>query len=77
MSYDVVKIISDEDGDAVDNPKWCLVTNDGYSPSTLCGGQVFGMGEGEAKYKEKTVDRKGVTCPSCKDIIISIQQVIL
>lgn len=77
MSYPLVKILIDDDGTKVDKPKWCLVRDTCGSPATFCSGEVFGYGEGDAVYEQKTVERKGVTCPKCIEEIREIQKVIL
>lgn len=75
--HHVVKITHDEDGTKVDSPKWCLVMDMDGSNRTLCSGQVFGPGEGNAKYQDKVVDKKGITCPDCLDIIKEIKSITL
>jgi hypothetical protein len=67
--HDLVKIIINEDGDKVDDPKWHWIENNGDSERTLCGGEVFGFGEGNAEYKIKTVNRGGITCSQCLQLI--------
>lgn len=58
----LVKIISDEDGTKIDNPKWCVVNPFGDSERALCTGQTFGYGEGNADYQIK---EGKTTCPQC------------
>jgi hypothetical protein len=64
----LVKIITDEDGSPVE-PLWHLASFGGGSPVVLCDGQVFGYGEGDAVFEEKTMRRGGITCPCCIDHI--------
>lgn len=61
----VVKILKNDDGDAIDNPKWCLNAGGINGDATLCSGEYFGCGEGTAEYEEKIVERDGVTCEQC------------
>lgn len=76
MAHKLVKIITNEDGEKVDNPTWHVVNDFGDSPRTLCGGEAFGQGESSATYKEKTTE-KGVPCRKCRDIIKSIKSIRL
>lgn len=62
----VVKILTDEDGTKIKNPQWCAINDWGDGDRTLCDGQVFGYGEGNATYKTK---EGKVTCPNCIGII--------
>jgi hypothetical protein len=74
----LVRITVNDDGDDVFKPKWCifgLVYND--AARTLCTGEVFGYGEGEAVYTTKEVVRGGITCPNCITIIKTIKSVKL
>lgn len=65
----LVKILSDDDGTIVENPKWCFAMTSNFADGerTLCSGQVFGYGEGAATYKRK--DKGKVTCPKCIRLI--------
>ncbi len=65
----LVKILSDEDGDKIENPKWCLTQCTDGSLRTLCSGECFGEGEGRATYTTKEVKRGGITCEKCLEII--------
>lgn len=64
----LVKLLTTEDGDKVENPKWCLVVDFTGANMALCSGQVFGMGESEVEYDEKRSER-GITCPKCIGMI--------
>ncbi len=76
MNY-VVKILRNEDGEKVEKPVWCYVQNWGDSSRTLCGGEVFGMGEGSAEFDTKEVKRGGITCKQCLDIIHEMKSIKL
>jgi hypothetical protein len=65
----LVKILFNDDGEKQFSPKWHLVAQFGDSPRTVCTGEVFGVGEGSAVYKDKVVEKGGITCPECKKII--------
>lgn len=65
----LVKIIKNEDGDFQQNPQWHLVQNDGGSNRSVCTGEVFGLGEGSAEYKFKSVAKGGISCPECIEIV--------
>lgn len=72
----LVKIITDEDGEA-EVPDWHLVVDYGGSPQAFCSGQVFGDGEGAATYKTKRRQRGGITCERCLERIAEIKAVRL
>jgi len=76
MNY-LVKILSNDDGEKYDNPKWCLIMSDGGGLHTLCRGEFFGLGESNCEYKTKSTNKGGVTCPNCIDIIKTIKAVNL
>jgi hypothetical protein len=62
----VVRLTTNDDGAAVENPVWCLVdpaVADAWR--TLCGGEVFGDAEGPGIGETKCVRRGGITCPTC------------
>lgn len=59
----LVKIISDDDGEKKDNPKWCLVDPcNEQGNAALCTQEFFGDGESTCVYETK--DGK-ITCPDC------------
>ena len=67
MAHELVKILSDDDGETVVNPKWHIVfTTDGTS-RTLCSGEAFGFGESSATFETKIVQRGGIDCPKCME----------
>jgi len=70
----IVKLIKDEDGREYPNKYWHYVNYSGGSDATLCTGEVFGMGEGSAKYIEK---QGKITCPYCIEIIKKFQSIKL
>lgn len=77
MSHEVVKILVNNDGDTVDDPKWCYSFEVSGSSVTLCSGEVFGYGEGNAEYKTKVVAKGGITCNDCLSIIREIKSIKL
>ena len=58
----LIKIIKDEDGAIIKNPKWCATINID-AIRTLCSGQACGFGESNVIFEEKTIGK--VTCPLC------------
>ena len=77
MSHNLVKILFDEDGEKIDEPVWHLVVSVSGSPATLCTGEVFGEGEGNAVYEEKQVNRGGITCKKCLEQLRDLKSVKL
>lgn len=73
----LVKLITDDDGRKVDRPAWHYVTHWSDGERTLCSGEVFGPGESQAEYKEKEVDKGGITCNRCLAIIKEIKAIKL
>lgn len=69
MGHIVVKIILDDDGDKSISNKWHYVEVSGGSPNTLCTGEVFGYGEGQAVFITKEKEKGGITCENCLSII--------
>jgi hypothetical protein len=65
----LVKILYNDDGEKQNSPKWHLVTRYSDSPRAVCTGEVFGMGESRAVYKDKYSEKGGITCPKCLEII--------
>ena len=75
-----VKFYIDEDGQKVDKPAWHMVHDVSGSNASLCGGQVFGYGEGrlENEFGLDYEERKGrVTCEECREIIKTMKGVKL
>lgn len=77
MPHEVVKITIDDDGEKVDEPKWHLVVIGEDAHQTLCTGEFYGEGVSNCVYKTKTVNRGGITCPECLDIIRVIKNIKL
>lgn len=69
MAHQIVKLITDDDGDLTNDSRWHYVVSFDGADRTLCTLHVFGFGESEAEYKEKTVSKGGITCPACLGII--------
>lgn len=74
---EVVRIIESEDGESFGADLWHLVVRQDASPRTLCSGEVFGYGEGVAKYQSKLVLRGGITCEDCLRIIKQFKSIRL
>ena len=74
--HNLVKFITDEDGEPMP-PLWHYPVVSGGSNVGLCNGQVFGEGEGNAKFEVKTVQRGGITCPDCLYMIKAFKKVKL
>ena len=76
----LVKILTDDDGNKKDNPKWCLSHNFGDARRTVCTGECFGYGEGIAIFETKELKRRGkhgITCSRCIEIIKFCQSINL
>ncbi len=65
----LVKIMVNDDGDNVDNPKWHIIGHYLDARRTLCGGEVFGYGSSNAKYEVKEGTMKDCDCNRCKAIV--------
>ena len=77
MSHTLVKITVDEDGADVDNAKWCLSIIAAGGSQSFCSGQYYGKGESSCEFKDKTVQRGGITCPECLQKIKEIKAIKL
>ena len=75
--HSLIKIIRNDDGDIIDNPKWCLTMATGEAPRTLCTGEAFGYGESRAEFEHKIVKRGGITCRQCMNELLSYKSVKL
>ena len=76
MPHNLVKFITDEDGTPME-PLWHYpIALDG-SNRAICNGLVFGEGEGSATFITKIVQRGGITCPQCLQIIKNYKRVKL
>jgi len=74
---DLVKLITDDDGVAIESPEWCLIYFGGGSVVTLCSRESFGYGDGPEDYLTKKTERGGITCNNCLAIIKEIKAVKL
>lgn len=72
----LVKILVDDFGEKIENPKWCLSVNWSGSQA-LCSGQFYGIGESSAIYEERKAAKGGVTCARCLEMIKEIKDVKL
>ena len=72
----LVKITVDDEGYAVDDPKWHVITSID-AKRTLCTGEVFGFGESSCEFEEKQVKRGGITCPNCIEFVKNIKGIKL
>lgn len=77
MANRLVKLITDDDGEEYNDPKWHLSVIQGSSSATLCTGEFFGYGESRCKYEVKTTEKGGITCQDCIDKIKEIKKVRL
>lgn len=75
--HTLVKITHNEDGDKMDRPPWCFSVVRSGSPMAMCSMQVYGYGEGSAKYETKQAERGGITCPQCLAEIKEIKAIRL
>jgi hypothetical protein len=67
--HTLVKIVVNDDGDKVNEPKWHWIVDHFDSERILCTMEAFGFGESSAEYKIKTVNRGGITCSQCLQLI--------
>lgn len=75
---DLVRLTLNEDGDVPDDRSWHLSADSGGSDTILCTVEVFNelgslASEGAAFAERKSVNRGGVTCPICLQMIHSIK----
>ena len=75
----LVKLTMNEDKEAIpkNEQKWCLVVDACGAETTLCTGEVYGLGEGDAEGECKTTQRGGITCNDCMTRIKEIKSVRL
>ncbi len=72
---DVVKIKTDEYGDKIKHPKWCLVDPCNHQGcAALCTQMFFGEGESGCEYEAKIGN---VTCKECISKIKTYQKIKL
>lgn len=66
----LVKIIVDDDGVTVDNPKWHIVDNFAGDPRVLCTAEVYCMTHTRrVEYELKYGKLKDCDCPNCLEIV--------
>lgn len=77
MANQLVKLLTNDDGDSYDDPRWHLIDYNGSDPATFCSGEFFGYGQSGCDYDIKVVKRGGITCESCLEKIKDIKAVKL
>lgn len=60
----LVKILYDDDGEKVENPKWHLAIFD-TGMMAYCSGEFFGLGESRVVFETKETKKGGITCANC------------
>ena len=68
MAY-LVKLITNDDGDKVQCPKWHIVQTFGDSDRTLCSGEAYGLGESGVIFKGKFGTLNDCDCHKCLEIV--------
>jgi len=66
---DLVKILIDDDGEEIEDPKWHLVQTVAGCRCTVCTGEFFGDSVSGVVYEHKVVQKGGVNCPDCIEIV--------
>ena len=76
--HTLVKILSSDDGEPRDKDLqyWHWIENR-TGTATLCEGEFFGSGESACEYEIKEVQRGGITCPVCLEIIKEFKKIKL
>lgn len=75
---DLVKVLTNDDGDAQEDNGWCLVDPcNSQGPARLCTQEFFGLGESNCAFKTRSVNKGGVTCPECLQILRTYKAVRL
>ena len=78
MSHTLVKIFKDDDGIKIENPVWHLSEPDsGQGGRALCTCEFYGGGESSVVFKTKTVEKGGINCVRCLEIINDIKAIKL
>lgn len=72
----LVKILTDSDGEKIENPVWCYAVSTDEQ-RTLCYGQAFGDYQCEVQYSIKEVKTGGITCPRCLSLVREIKSIRL
>jgi hypothetical protein len=66
----LVKIVINDDGDIVDNPKWHVIESFSGDPRLLCTGEVYSTIQTKhVKYETKQGKLKDCDCPKCQEIV--------
>lgn len=70
MANNLVMLTVTEDGEeiSIEKRKWCLSVNHGSNWEIACCNQILDT-EVDAKWEKKSVQRGGITCPKCLEII--------
>lgn len=77
MAHTVVKMTIDDSGEKHPSNKWHLVISASGSRVTLCTGESFGEGEGNASGVQKFVRKGNITCKKCLSFIYMIKMIEL
>lgn len=78
MSHILVKIFKDDDGIEVENPVWHLSDPDSrQGKRVLCTSEFYGSGESSVVFKTKTVEKGGIKCERCLEIINDMKAIKL
>lgn len=72
----LVKILADDNGEVIENPKWCFSVH-WSGNQALCSGQFYGYGESGAEYEIKSTKKGGITCTDCLEKIKQIKAIKL
>jgi len=78
MAHDVIKIRFTPDGEKIERPKWCLVHQLCGDAAALCSGFFAeSSASGFEDAERKKVEKGGITCPDCLEIIRNIKAIRL
>jgi hypothetical protein len=77
MSHRLVKILSYDDGEKANRRGWCWIVNNDGTDRTLCDGVAFGFGDSGCEYKQRVVERGGITCKTCLKLIKEFKAIAL
>lgn len=78
MSHTLVKIFKDDDGETIEHSVWHLSDPDSrQGRRVLCTCEFYGEGESSVVYKTKTVERGGIKCDRCLEIINDMKAIKL
>lgn len=69
MKIHLIKLITNDDGEEIQNPKWHITQPFGDSDRTLCSGEAYGLGESGAIFEGKFGSLKDCDCPKCLEIV--------